>query len=566
MTTYGTLTYDAQGRRWVIEATPDVIMRVHRIFPRMHRASPRMLQARVTPDLSADIEWLMVRYPLRCDPTVTERLTAMADAHRASQDRLFEMDRNPPRSTAFALALPLRDYQAHATSLYLEQGHLLIGDVVGLGKSACAIASFTDTRTLPALVVVKAHLPMQWRDEILKFIPAARVHIIKKGTPYELPPADVYVITYHKLSGWWGDLAKIVRSVVFDEMQELRLQGSQKYRAARDLIESVPFRLGLSATPIHNYGGEIWSIYNLLAPDALGTEQEFTREWCGYTYGGQSTVINPDALGHYLRNQHLFVRRTRSEVGRELPAITRFVQEVPYDERAYEKAITSADELARVILSGTFLERGQAAREFDVKLRQATGIAKAPFVADLVRMLVESGEKVLLGGWHRAVYDVWRDRLGDLRPVFFTGEETAAQKEDSRQRFIKGDSNVLIMSNRSGAGINGLQDVCSCCVLGELDWTPAVHEQFIGRLARDGQESPVQVFIPVIPVGCDPTMATVLGLKRAQATGIVDLGANIEEGRDFTETDPQRIRQLAREFLQARGQHVADLQLEGATS
>jgi hypothetical protein len=47
-------------------------------------------------------------------------------------------------------------------------------------------------------------------------------------------------------------------------------------------------------------------------------------------------------------------------------------------------------------------------------LRQATGIAKAPFVADFVRLLVESGEKVLLYGWHREVYSIWRDKLKDL--------------------------------------------------------------------------------------------------------------------------------------------------------
>jgi superfamily II DNA or RNA helicase len=548
MRTFGQLTHHPhpQDPSWRVKSTPDIIMRVHRVFPRMLRPDSQHLVAKDTKEFCADLEWMLQRYPMDCPDLA--RLSGAAADYRASQQRLFDLISAPPAPSDFAMALPPRAYQAQATAIYLEQAFLLCGDVVGLGKTVVGIASLTDKRTLPALVVVKPHLAIQWREEIGKFIPTASVHIINRSQPYALPVADVYVISYNKLAGWWGDLCRFVRSVVFDEMQELRRMDSKKYQAAKSICENVPFRLGLSATPIHNYGGEIWALYNLLAPDALGSQSEFKREWCHY--GDQ--VKDPDALGHYLRNQHLFIRRTRSEVGRELPPITRYVQEVPYDAEAYEKGVSTAAELARIILSGTFVERGQAARTFDLKLRQATAIAKAPAVADLVRMLVESGESVLLAGWHRAVYDVWAEALRDLNPSFFTGEETAKGKEDSRQAFIAGVSKVLIMSLRSGAGINGLQAVCSTVVFGEMDWTPAVHEQFIGRLARDGQGKPIQVYFPVIEVGSDPVMANVLGLKRAQSSGIVDLGEDIDAGRDFIETDPQRVKQLAEDFLASR--------------
>lgn len=553
MKTFGKLSHDAEKKLWLIESTPDIVMRLHRIFPRMARPDSTHLSARDTLEMGNDIEWMMQRYPMEFANGAKDRMEGDAKGYRESLERVLALHRAPPRGDSFKLSIPPRDYQALATAIYLEQGFLLDGDVVGLGKTLVAIASFTDNRALPALVVVKAHLPKQWKDEIGKFLPAAKVHIISKSQPYPLPDADVYVISYSKLSGWWGDLSVKCQSIVFDEMQELRHSDSNKYRAAKAICENVKFRLGLSATPIHNYGDEIWTLYNLLAPDKLGTYGEFTREWC--SSGG--VVVDPDALGHYLRNQNLFVRRTRRDVGRELPPIMRFVQTVEHDALAYEKATSTAAQLAKVILSGTFLERGQAARQFDLEVRQATGVAKAPYVADLVRMLVESGEKVLLSGWHRAVYDVWLDRLRDLNPLLFTGTESANQKEKAKQDFINlPNRNLLIMSNRSGAGIDGLQEVCSCCVIGELDWTPAVQNQFIGRLARDGQKEPVEVFIPVCAVGSDPTMAQVLGLKTAQADGIVDLGVNISEGTDFTETDPQRVKQLAENFLKMRGEDV----------
>lgn len=548
MRALGKLNYlKAPVSEWMFDVKPQLSMRLKRIFPRMKQTKGTTLRVKHTLEVANDIEWVLKRWPIEVGPLSLAMLKSAAQSYRDNLELLDSVMAAPPAPESFKLAVPLRAYQAQATALYLAKGNLLDADVVGLGKTATAIASFTDPRVMPAAVVVKAHLPKQWHDEIAKFLPAARVHTIKSTANYDLPPADVYVISYSKLSSWWGVLAEKCKSVVFDEIQELRIVGSKKYRAAQKLTECVPFKIGLSATPIHNYGAEAWSIFNLLAPESLGSFDEFSREWCGF--GG--VVTDPEALGEYLRVENLMIRRTRKEIGRELPPITRYVQEADVDQEAYQKGLTSADELARILLSGSFLERGQAARQFDMELRQATGIAKASFVAELVRMLVDSGEQVLLGGWHRAVYEIWRERLKDLNPVFFTGTESPAQKEEARQVFISGRSKVLIMSLRSGAGTNGLQDVCSCAVLGELDWTPAVHEQFIGRLARDGQTESVQVFIPVAPVGCDPTMASILGLKQAQATGIVDLGAEI--AADFVETDPQRLKQLAVDYLKSRG-------------
>jgi SNF2 family DNA or RNA helicase len=176
-------------------------------------------------------------------------------------------------------------------------------------------------------------------------------------------------------------------------------------------------------------------------------------------------------------------------------------------------------------------------------------------------MLVESGgEKVVCFAWHRAVHDILAARLADLKPVFYTGEETLKEKEESKQAFVKGDSSVMVISNRSGSGLDGLQEVCSTVVAGELDWSPQILDQGIGRVARDGQTASVNVFIPLAPVGSDPTMAEVLGLKRQQASGIVDLGAESDSG--LTTVDPERIKRLARDFLRAKGRPVPAEQLE----
>jgi len=549
MRNYGKVSFDTVRRHWVITTTPDVTMRLKRIFPRIDQKVATEMRIVATPEVANDLEWMLVRFPMTLEPVDARHLATAAAGHRQKQTELDAIMSAPGSPSSFSLAFPPREYQALAASLYLKQGHLLLADEVGLGKTVSAIATLTDKRTLPALIVVKAHLPKQWEDEIKRFIPGAWVHIIKSRKPYKLPIADVYVISYSKLDAWWGYFAGKIGSVIYDEIQELRIEESQKYKAAKMLNGTVPFRLGLSATPVCNYGGEVWNVMNLLAPDALGSKEEFTREWGEYIYG-KLTVKQPEALGAFLRNEKLMLRRTRKDVGRELPPILRYVQDVEFDRNVFEKGLSAADELARLILTGTFEQRGQAARKFDLEMRQTTGLAKAPFVAELVRMLIDSGEKVLLAGWHRAVYDVWADRLRDLKPVFFTGHESPTQKEKAKRDFIDGRTDLMVISLRSGDGMNGLQDVCSVLVFGELDWSPAIHHQLVGRLARDGQKASVQVFFPVAPIGSDPTMSSVLGLKSAQAVGIVDEG--VESNPDIVETDPQRVKQLAIDYLKSR--------------
>ena len=99
---------------------------------------------------------------------------------------------------------------------------------------------------------------------------------------------------------------------------------------------------------------------------------------------------------------------------------------------------------------------------------------------------------------------------------------------------------------RAGAGIDGLQKICRNVVFGEIDWSPAVHEQFTGRVYRDGQVDPVMAYYLLADSGSDPVVADVLGIKRAQLEGIRDPSANVIA---TNQTDPERIKRLAEDYL-----------------
>ena len=87
---------------------------------------------------------------------------------------------------------------------------------------------------------------------------------------------------------------------------------------------------------------------------------------------------------------------------------------------------------------------------------------------------------MILVGWHRAVYEIWQRRLAHHNPVMLTGSESPTAKARNVDLFTSGQSRVLILSVRSGIGIEGLQRVCDTVVFGELDWSPGIHEQVEG--------------------------------------------------------------------------------------
>jgi SNF2 family DNA or RNA helicase len=574
MRTYGTLTLERGAKEcWVIQTEPHVSLRVKRLFGRAAKnGTPGHIEILATDETSLDIRWLLERYPLQMKERDRDELEFRSAAY---EQRVIDVERllsGTIEPRAFELVLPPRDYQRVAAEAALRTRGLLVADDVGLGKTVCAIAMLTEPSTRPALVVTLTHLTTQWERELHRFAPDLVVHVIKKGTPYDVAGRrqkrgkagegcfpDVLVTNYHKLAGWADTLAGTVRTVIFDEVQELRRgDASAKGEAAQEIAAAAQYRLGLSATPVYNYGGEFFHVMEALLPGALGSLDEFLREWCHERYDRpeRASVREPVAFGSYVREAGLMIRRTRSDVSRELPEVMVIPQHVDADMEALNRVSVDVAELARVILgpASEFTKRGQAARELDWKLRQATGIAKAPYVAAFVRLLVESGERVVLYGWHREVYSIWMDLLKDLDPVMFTGSESVTQKDAARDSFIDGHAKVLVMSLRAGQGIDGLQKVSRTVVFGELDWSPGVHEQCIGRVHRDGQVDPVAVYYLLSDSGSDPVVADVLGIKKGQIEGLRDPHAPRVEA---VTTKDGGIKRLAAEYLARRGEKVA---------
>lgn len=546
--TFGKLSFDQDNNRWMLDdLKPHVCIKLKAIFAHVPKTDTPPFYFSNMPESCNDLLWFIDRYALQVDPAELDILLDGRNQQRKTVAELEEITLPDYQAPMIQLkeGFTPRNYQLQAARFDAVRRRWLCGDDLGLGKTLEAILTLQNPDKLPAIVVVQTHLPKQWKEEGIEKFTNLRAHIIKGTRPYDLPPADVYIMKYSCLAGWSDFFdTGFFKSATFDEIQELRLAGSDKYAAAVVLSGSVQYCLGMSATPIYNYGDEIFNVLNLINPGCLGDEEDFLREWAS-RWGRHVSVRDPVALGSFLRDNYLFLRRTRKQVGRELPPINKIIHTVEYDEKEVKKSEDLARQLALRVVHGAFVDRGLAARELDSLARHTTGVSKARDVAAFVRILLENNEPVLLSGWHRDVYDIWCEELQDFNPVMYTGSETTREKEIAKEMFMNGETNLFIISNRSGVGLDGLQKRCRTVVIGELDYAPGVHSQLIGRIDRDGQDDQVTAYFLVSEYGSDPVLIDVLGLKSSQAHGIV----NPDEAVPEQHSDDSRIKKLAESFL-----------------
>ena len=546
--TYGTLSYNRRSKCWTIKAEPCVTELAKRLFPGCDGRGRGVARFTAHRRIVGELNWLMQRYPLEIKEADRARWESALDeareyAVRREQARTQPETAEPPKETFSGELLP---FQKQGLAFLLASRRCLLADEMGLGKTVQALAFLAASSAYPAGLVVPPHLIRNGQRELERFLSPdgrLRVHVIRGLKPYPLPEADVYIIHYLLLRGWKDVLpGQGFRTVIFDEIQELRHNGTGKYSAASLLSEACENAIGLSGTPIYNQGGEIWNVVNILDFHFLGDWESFSREWC---YGYNSAMVaKPELLGEHLRREGLMLRRLKSEVLTELAPKRRLVQEIDWDDAVYRELMKPVAEQLR-LLRATDDPSRRALIEDAIcqQQRQATGVAKAPFVCAFVKALVESGERVLLMAHHHAVMDIYKRELRALHPGFITGRETDKQKDAAVSAFMSGKSDLVCISLRSASGLNLQQ--ATCVVFGELDWSPAVHSQAEDRAHRIGQTDSLLCYYLVSPRGSDRDMQDALGLKVSQFVSLMgDAPVSPEESALRQVEARERIRRL----------------------
>lgn len=539
---YGELKF-AKGK-FVLRGEPIVLEYAKRVFPgctSWRGNDAAVLFGGSTREIG-DLNWLMMRFPLEilC-PEQFEKHKEKAVTKWQSRISGVDLKRTTPPPEFIGKLFP---YQETAVTFLVKNMRALLGDSMGLGKTWSALAAGAQAGKYPILVVCQTHVQLQWQRAIgaLFDLPCdynrdlydtdfdvsikrgkVLAPILKSRTPYDIPDTPFAIIHYGLLS-WWTDALreKVFPTVIFDEVQELRHGSTAKYSAASVLSSDAEYVFAASGTPVYGYGAEIWSVMNSLEFHCLGSRDAFTREWCtGY---GEKIVSDPKALNGHLVREGLLLRRRYENVQMDIPPISRMVKDLQQDDDLYDSLIESAKKKAKTWLTASFTEKGRLAREVEGETRRAAGVAKARYVADFVASLVEAGEKPLVYAWHHDVHKILAECLAKYGPVFITGKQTQNQKDKAVRSFLDRKTDVVVLSLRSAAGLDGLQYRATCCVFAELDYSPAIHSQAETRIARIGVDKTVKdvpSYYCVSRSGYDEIILDILGVKTGQFIGLM---------------------------------------------
>ena len=317
--TYGSLALAADGKQWIMaDLAPHVSIKLKAIFSRVPKHTLGPFNFPRDPITEADLDWFISRYPMAMSAADRKALTTgrlVFEYKQAEMEQILLPDYRPPMVLGLKEGQSLRNYQGQAVELIRRRQKVLVGDEGGLGKTYIAAAALcAEPRMLPAAVVCDAHMQKQWKDKIEAFT-TLRVHLINKGTACSLPPADVYIYRVSQIAVWIEFFATdFFKAVIYDEPQSLRTGTSTgKGASARVLSEHTCYHVGLTATPIYNYGVEMYNIMKFIDDAVLGDYYDFVREWVK----NDGKIRDPKALGTYLREQHAMIRRLRREDGSE---------------------------------------------------------------------------------------------------------------------------------------------------------------------------------------------------------------------------------------------------------
>jgi SNF2 family DNA or RNA helicase len=351
---------------------------------------------------------------------------------------------------------------------------------------------------------------------------------------------DFYIINYDLLHKRLGDLSKLdIKTIVCDEVQYLRSKSTKKYAAVKKLaaLKSVKYKIGLSGTPIYNHGSEIWPIVDILRPGLLGSFKEFCEYFCYVDPKGRAIVLEKKraSLGDELK-KHVMLRRTKSDVLKELKEKVRYREFIDVDIRYYRKELDN-------IWKSLETEQKKAKSAFDKsssyyraiqRERYAAGMAKLPHVINFVKNIMAIEESVIVFCHHKLIHELLHKNLAEYSPSSIIGGQTDTQRQRHIDMFQNGATKLMIAGLRAGnVGIN--LSHARYVIFAELDWSPAIHRQAEDRLHRIGQKNTVFAYYLIGNGTLDDHVADVLMDKSYEIDSIMDKKIESFENKEKAE-------------------------------
>jgi SWI/SNF-related matrix-associated actin-dependent regulator 1 of chromatin subfamily A len=434
----------------------------------------------------------------------------------------------------------LRGYQNAAIDYALRRKHTLIGDAPGVGKTLTAIGACNAFEARKVLVVCPAAIRGQWKKEIKKGSTIEKVScypVIRSADGIATWP-HFTIISYDLLRNpaIHAALCSINwNAIILDEAHALKevsarrtqaLFGGGRREEFKDVLADHADRiLALTGTPLPNRPRECYTLTRAMCWEAINY---MSADDFRYRFNPSATLATgaireekgrlPELQARLRCN--FMVRRLKEDVLKDLPDKTYEFAYIEKDGRIAD--VIQREKMLNYTIADLKKPNVQMFGEIST-IRREMGEAKVPQTIQHIRFLLDIMEvqKLVVFSHHKSVMNALKENLEEYGVVEVRGGMGDAARRQSILRFagdlkekIPCDPKVRIFSAQleaGGVGIDGLQDVCTHCVIVEPAWTSGSNEQAIDRLHRSGQHGNVIAQFIVVEGSLDEKiLATVI--------------------------------------------------------
>lgn len=476
----------------------------------------------------------------------------------------LEQLQNPQNFQSADLSLlqgTLRPYQAQGVqwlwTLYqLKLGGCLADDM-GLGKTIQVLSLLLAVKKLgisskPHLLIVPASLLGNWQAEAARFAPSLNISVAHSSEKIcDFSSADVILTTYGFVQRWERLKETEWDLVILDEAQAIKNPSSKQSQMIKTLKSQV--RLALTGTPVENRLGDLWSLFDFIAPGLLGSVKEFS------SYAKQP---GKDRFMMSLR------KLTRPYILRRLKSDKTIISDLPdkteiktYCSLSRQQALlyqaTIAD-LARQLETSEGIQRRGIILSSLMRLKQicnhpaqALGYGeyseeasgKMVRLREICEIVAEKQERVLIFTQFTEIIPALFTYLTQIfkrEGLTLHGGTAVAKRAQLVETFQKpqGPPFFILSLKAGGTGLNLTK--ASHVVHFDRWWNPAVESQATDRAYRIGQKNPVLVHQFICQGTVEEKIDTLIDSKKNLSKQLLEGDGEIS----LTELSNEQVLQL----------------------
>jgi SNF2 family DNA or RNA helicase len=491
----------------------------------------------------------------------------------------------------------LHPYQSEPAQRFIDRGSLLLAFGCGTGKTVIAIAAaeylIDEGYITQALILCPASLKYQWANSINQFTDSTA--LVMDGSRKEreqlfLVPGKKaeYIIASYDSTIYDEDLLTTLspEMVVCDEITAIKSFKAQRAKKVKKLFKHVPYRLGLTATPIENKPEELYSIMQWVDPSVLGRFDLFEKAYV--TRNSRKWITgykNLDALHERMGDS--LARKTRHdpEVRPYLPDVDSGNWNVPMspevrniykiiagdmvaeldelknfgevDVAAYYSGVDESTPPGKLmamhmcmemllnhpdLLIWSGQEYGKADTDFGCAyayniwqsgaLDTVTDSAKLKYLNQKIEeILPEKESKIIIFSKYKFMLNIIADSL-PCKSVIFHGEMNARAKEAAKDKFRDDPECRVFLSSYAG-GYGQDLNMADYLINYDLPWSFGQQDQINSRHIRASSEfDKVYIRNLITENSIEERKLRTLSRKRAMSDTVIDGGAKTEVATD----------------------------------